>query len=140
MNSDSPIPAALEIECALPEFTPVPTARNRHDGWTPDCQRRFLAALMAMGTVGHAARAVGRSPVSAYNLRRRSGSESFAQAWDFAIGEGRARAYAWAMERSINGYTTYRLRLGGTIEVEDSFDRRSVMAVLKEAPARRKAR
>jgi len=29
----------------LPTFTPVPTASNRSDGWTPARQRAFIVAL-----------------------------------------------------------------------------------------------
>lgn len=32
------------------EFTPVPTRSTRHDGWTPELQRRFVGALSAMGS------------------------------------------------------------------------------------------
>jgi hypothetical protein len=57
-----------------PEFTPVPLARNRHDGWSPQRQRQFLVVLAATGTVGRAAQAVGMSKISAYKLRKRKGA------------------------------------------------------------------
>jgi hypothetical protein len=61
-----------------PDFTPVPLDRVRHDGWTPERQRLFLIALAAMGTVDSAARAVGMSRISAYNLKKHVGAESYA--------------------------------------------------------------
>lgn len=46
-------------------FAPVPT-KLRHDGWTPDRQHDFVAALAASGCVAEACRAVGMTPASAY--------------------------------------------------------------------------
>jgi hypothetical protein len=85
-------------------FEPVPSARNRHDGWTPDRQRRFIAALAEIGMVAAAARAAGMSRKSAYALLRRAGPESgFARAWRAAQGEGEALADAVAIARAIHG-------------------------------------
>jgi hypothetical protein len=117
-----------------PTFTPVPLARNRHDGWTPERQKQFLIALSVLGTVNAAARAVGMSRISAYKLREREGAESFAAAWDQAIGMGRAMQFDHAMECAINGVTTVRLRLGGVLDLESSVDRRQMMRVLRQPP------
>jgi len=70
-------------------FAPVP-ARQRRDGWTPGCQRRFILALRDSGQVAVAARAVGRTVQTAYRLRKRAGAAGFAAAWDRALDEGRA--------------------------------------------------
>jgi len=121
------------------DFAPVPLGRARHDGWTVERQRRFVLALAAMGTVAHAARAVGMGPVSAYALRKRPGAESFAAAWDRALDHGRTRMLDFAMERALHGVTTIRLRLGGVIDVERGPDRRTIMAVLKQPPQRKRA-
>jgi hypothetical protein len=67
------------------DFTPVPRKTKRHDGWTATRQRAFIAALCETGSVGAAARRVGKSAESAYHLRRQSGAESFVAAWDAAI-------------------------------------------------------
>ena len=48
-------------------------------------QCAFLAALYCTGSVAGAARHVGRSRASAYALRKRSGAESFASAWDHIL-------------------------------------------------------
>jgi hypothetical protein len=64
-----------------PAFTPV-KLRGRRDGWTPEVQCAFLAALYSSGSVAAAAKAVGRSRASAYKLRQRPGGESFARSWD----------------------------------------------------------
>jgi hypothetical protein len=120
-----------------PDFTPVPLARIRHDGWTPERQRQFLIALAAMGTVDSAARAVGMSRISAYKLKGRSDAESFAREWDRAIGFGRSMQYDYAMERAINGVTTIRMRLGGAFEFETGRDNKQIMKVLRMPPPRR---
>ena len=64
-----------------PAFTPV-KLRARKDGWAPKVQCAFLAALYKTGSVASAAKAVGQSRASAYKLRARRGSESFAKSWD----------------------------------------------------------
>lgn len=43
--------------------------RARHDGWTPDRQRRFVEAFAEFGTIAAAAAAVGMSRRSVYRLR-----------------------------------------------------------------------
>lgn len=114
-----------------PEFTPVPMERARHDGWTPERQRMFIAALSATGTVNSAARSVGMTRMAAYNLRKRAGAESFGQAWDLAIHTGRARVFDYAMDRALNGVTTLRLRLGGVIDIGHGPDGKMITAMLK---------
>ncbi|MEZ0244561.1 MAG: hypothetical protein ACAH11_14395 [Sphingomonas sp.] len=93
--SDSPTPRTRRprrLKAAGIAFTPVPTTRKRHDGWTPARQRDFLAALYACGVVATAARAVGMSGRTAYRLRARPGAVSFAAAWDRLIREAHGRA------------------------------------------------
>jgi hypothetical protein len=85
-------------------FEPVPSASNRHDGWTPERQRGFIAALEQIGMVSAAARSVGMSRKSAYALLKRAGPESsFARAWREAQAAGRAIALSTAIERAIHG-------------------------------------
>jgi hypothetical protein len=84
-------------------FTPVPRHRSGARGWTADAQRAFIHALSRCGVVAAAARSVGCSPRSAYQLRQRPGADSFAAAWDWAIeiglDESRTRALALIMDR-----------------------------------------
>ena len=129
-SSFPPIQTATLLADA-PNFTPVPMARSRHDGWTPERQRMFIAALTATGTVDSAARSVGMTRMAAYNLRKREGTESFGQAWDLAIDSGRARVFDYAMDRALNGVTTLRLRLGGTIDISHGPDKALITTMLK---------
>jgi hypothetical protein len=87
----------------LPEFTPVPRKVQRHDGWTPERQRAFIAALADTGCVAIAARMVNMSPESAYQLRRRPGAESFRAAWDAAQSLGLLAVKDEAFDRAMNG-------------------------------------
>jgi len=113
-------------------FTPVPSATNRHDGWTPDRQRQFIEALAVMGTVARALRAVGMTDASAYKLRRRPDAVSFAQAWDIALEMGRGRAYDIAMDRALYGYTVTRItRRGDLMDIRHPHDAGMVMAALR---------
>jgi hypothetical protein len=84
-------------------FTPVPVTRARHDGWSVTRQRLFIEHLALIGLVSAAAQAVGMSPKSAYALRKRPGAESFAAAWDDAVGLGRWIAEATAIHRAVPG-------------------------------------
>lgn len=89
------------------DFAPFPSASTRHDGWTPERQRLFIAALRQIGTVSAAARAAGMSPKSAYALLKRAGPESgFAYAWAEALAAGRSTAWLTAVDRAINGVET----------------------------------
>ena len=124
-------PPARAADIAAPAFTPVLLVRTRHDGWTVPRQTAFLRALCVTGSVSSAARMVGMSRKAAYGLRARAGAESFALAWEIALGEGQARAFDWLMERALNGVTTIQLRTGGAVEVGHGPDRRLVANPLK---------
>jgi hypothetical protein len=87
-----------------PAFDPVPSASNRHDGWTPERQRAFIAVLARIGIVAWAAAAVGMSRKSAYELLKRAGpNSSFARAWREAQAMGRVNAVFTGVDRALNG-------------------------------------
>ncbi len=70
----------------VPPFYPVPGLRRYRNGWLPARQADFLGYLAETGSVSAAAARVWMSRESAYRLRRREGAESFAAAWDAALG------------------------------------------------------
>ncbi|WP_431470286.1 hypothetical protein [Sphingosinithalassobacter sp. LHW66-3] len=78
-------------------FAPVPLARVTAGGWTSERQIAFVAALARSGVVARAARSVGKSARSAYQLRERPGAESFAAAWDAALDRARDEALGAAL-------------------------------------------
>jgi hypothetical protein len=84
--------------------------------------------------VRHACRAVGKTRQSAYKLRDRPGAESFAAAWDFAIGIGYADAFDRALERATRGITTPRFYKGKQIGTKHRLDFRLAMAALNGLP------
>jgi hypothetical protein len=85
MTPDSPAPRRPYRRLRVPAFYPVPT-RTRRDGWTVQRQADFLGLLAETGSVIGACEAVGISRKSAYRLRALPGAESFAAAWDAALG------------------------------------------------------
>ena len=95
-------PSDLPPPASPPAFEPAPT-RNRLAGWTATRQRTFIDMLSLTGSVGEASAAAGVSSRSAYRLRNRAGSASFAQAWDAAQQMSATRLTALAFDRAING-------------------------------------
>lgn len=87
-DSHSPHDAELQ---ALLSFTPVPRRTTRHDGWSPELQRDYIAALAATGDIDLAAQSVGRTMSGAYRVRKSAGAAEFAEAWDKAMALYRAR-------------------------------------------------
>jgi hypothetical protein len=85
-----------------PDFTPAPS-RKRIAGWNVERQFRFIAHLATFGSVTAAARSVGLSEASAWRLRARPGSESFAHAWDLALQHASAHLMGVAIERALHG-------------------------------------
>jgi hypothetical protein len=116
------------------DFVPVPSASARHDGWTPERQRLFIAALREIGMVSAAAAAVGMSRKSAYALLARAGAESdFARVWRWAQADGRAKVSFTAIDRALRGVEVpyfYRGLERGTRRV---YDNRLLMTALRAA-------
>ena len=81
----------------LLSFTPVPR-RPHANGWTPELQRGFIAALATTGSAPRAARAIGKHAFGAEQLRRAKGGASFAAAWDAALDICRERELAGLAE------------------------------------------
>lgn len=96
-------PIAAEARPPLPDFTPVPR-KYRHDGWTPERQKAFIAALADTGSVSRAAAMVNMAQANCYTLRRADGAEGFRRAWEAALDFGVARLKDIAFERAIDGY------------------------------------
>lgn len=84
------------------QWVPV-LRRPRSDGWTPQRQVDFIAALADRGCVAEAARQVGMSVTSCYRLRRSPGGENFAAAWDAALPFAARKLADLAFDRAIHG-------------------------------------
>ncbi|HZF96555.1 MAG TPA: hypothetical protein VEZ20_16965 [Allosphingosinicella sp.] len=117
-------------------FQPVPSASNRHDGWTPDRQRGFIFILSKIGVVALAARAVGMSRKSAYALRDRAGpGSSFVRAWRDAQEAGRLTVDFAAFERAVHGVEEPYFYRGRQIGVRRVYDNR-LLAIAYRASQR----
>ncbi|OJW62013.1 MAG: hypothetical protein BGO57_01155 [Sphingomonadales bacterium 63-6] len=96
----------------VPGFVPVPL-RARADGWTPRRQAAFLGYLAQTRSVSEAARLVGMARETAYRLRARRGAESFAAAWDVAMGRGKGDTHR---SRKVTGYELEYRALHGALK------------------------
>lgn len=101
----------------LPDEAIVPVA-PRHDGWTPDRQRRFIEVLADSGSVSAAARAVDMTAQSAWRLRRRADARAFDAAWDAALERSLQRLLPAAIDRALNGALRSRYYHGELIAEE----------------------
>ena len=101
-------------------FTPVPV-RARRDGWTPERQAAFVAALRDTRSVVAACRAVGMSWQTAYRLRARPDAAGFAAAWDAALAKpDRPRSVG----RALGGITTPIFYRGRQVGERRRYDNR----------------
>lgn len=96
----------------VPAFVPVPL-RARADGWTARRQAVFLGYLAETGSVAEAARRVGMARETAYRLRTRPGAESFAAAWDVALGKGKGDTHR---SRKVTGYELEQRAFAGALK------------------------
>ncbi len=91
--------------------TPLtPGYRVRHDGFTADRQRRFLAVLQYSGCVADACRVIGVSTTTAYRVRKQH--SKFAEKWDKALCAAQYGLEAIAYKRAVEGTETIVIRNG----------------------------
>lgn len=137
MTIDKSRPALPAVRGTLPDFTPVPRLCNRHDGWTPERQRRFIEALADTGSVKRAAHAVNMTPESAYLLRRHPKGQEFRKAWEAALALGVQRLEDTAMERAIHGVEVPVYHFGQIVGTRRVYNDRLLMFLLRNrAPDR----
>lgn len=105
----APLTLAGEQPFVINDYDPadyrwVPVRRRpRIDGWTEEKQRRFIETLADTGLVSAAAKEVGMTPRSAYQLRRAPYAAAFARAWDAARAHAGSVLEDVAFERAIEG-------------------------------------
>lgn len=130
--SETPSPAP-----SITDFEPVPRSQQRHDGWTAERQRDFIAGLAQSGSVTAAARMVGMSVESAYRLRHAAGADGFAAAWSDALDRGIARLEDIAVERAIGGVETPVWHHGEQVGTRIVYNDRLLMFLLRARRAER---
>ena len=111
-------------------FDPV-QLRFRHDGWTPERQEDFIQALAASGCVEEAARRVGMSATSAYDLRARPEAQSFRLAWEAALDMAMPRMSDAAISRCIHGVPVPHYYKGELVGEHRRYDERLTMWLLR---------
>lgn len=111
-------------------FRPVPSRTGRRDGWTEARQRAFIAALARCGSVGAAARQVGKSASGAYRLCARDDADDFVRAWDLAVERGRDAVVANVIDRAMHGGWVPIVRRGRIVRMEFRPFDRLALAVL----------
>ena len=83
--------------------TAIESDATRHDGWTRGRMIGFLEALVETASVSMAAKAVGMTRQSAYNVRARLIGQPFDLAWDAALEFGLQQLHHEALDRAMNG-------------------------------------
>ena len=132
MEHDSPParPPRRETSPRVPPFYPVPV-RARHDGWTPRRQADFLGYLAETGSVSAACARVGKSREAAYKLRRRPDAESFAAAWDAALGAPVRKLTVEDLEyRARHGLVRPVMRAGKYVGVRQKPDNSALLRLI----------
>ena len=127
---ESAVTGLVDITDGPIGFTPVPRLRKRRNGWTPETQRAFIDGLAKCGCITRAARAVGKTPKSAYRLLESEGAESFADAWDQAIARGVEALRLNALDRALNGAWVPVVRRGRIVSFEHRRSDRLAIALL----------
>lgn len=122
---------------SLADFTPVPRRNKRHDGWTPERQRAFIETLADLGSVKAAARAVGMTAESAYQLRRHPQADEFRKAWEGALALGVERLEDVAMERALHGVEVPVYGYGKVIGTRRVYNDALLMFMLRNRAPRR---
>lgn len=102
----------------------------RHDGWSPERIRLFLATLAETGVAADAARAAGMSVQGAYALRNRAAGRAFHLAWNAALQLARRRLADEVMSRALHGVVDVIVRDGEVWAERHRFDNRLTMSVL----------
>ena len=115
----------------VPDFLPWKPERRRANGWTTHDQRLFIHELTRCGSVGMAAKSVGKSARSAYALRDKLGAESFAAAWVRAIRTGIEKIRLHLSDRFMEGDLIPRFYHGRIIGHVRKYNDRAVLAVLQ---------
>jgi len=132
MERDSPSarPQRRETSPRVPPFLPVPV-REHHNGWTPRRQADFLGYLAETGSVSAACKRVGKSREAAYKLRRRPDAESFAAAWDAALGAPARQLTDDDLEyRALRGLIRPVMRAGRYVGVRQKPDNSALLRLI----------
>ena len=128
--------AQAAVTDTITDFEPA-RRRPRHDGWTAERQRMFIATLAETGCISDACVAAGISPKSAYRLRADPRAGAFVEAWDHALVIATGRLASIAFDRAINGSTREYWKNGEMVAEVRAPSDRMLMFLLMRLDARR---
>lgn len=116
---------------AAPAKFPRAKRQPRHSEWTRTKMVEFLRELAATQSVSAAAKAVGMSRTSAYNLRNRLQGTPFALGWEVALEMGMHQLAHALMDRALNGVEVQRYYHGELVATTRRYDNRLAQWVLE---------
>ncbi|HEX8486793.1 hypothetical protein [Sphingomonas sp.] len=123
--------SAQDAHLPVPAFTPVTRRKPRHDGWTADRQRAFIAALAETGSVSHAAARINMAKEGAYQLRMAPGADSFRKAWAAALDYGVQQLADLAIDRAREGVPVPVFYNGEQVGEKRAYNDRLLMFILR---------
>jgi hypothetical protein len=124
-----PLPSLAHAEPV--EASAKPRRAPRHTEWTREKMVLFLRELAATQSVAYAAKSVGMSRTSAYNLRNRLQGSPFALGWEVALEMGMHQLTHAVMDRALNGVEVQRFYHGELVASTTVFDNRLAQWVLE---------
>lgn len=123
---------------SIPNSLPPPFGRRyRNDGWTPERQWRFIAALADTGSPTLASQAVRMSLQGAYALRRHPEGDAFRRAWDLAVRSAMRRVAEVTLERALHGTPVPVFHQGEQVGERRVWNDKLLMHMLARADAER---
>lgn len=113
------------------EVPAPPPRRQRRDGFTPERQEQFVEAVRGGACGREAARLVGISPTTAYNLYNSPDGAAFHAAWDEAARVTDIVLEDTAFDRAVNGQEEIVYHQGQRVGVRWKYDNNLLMKLLR---------
>ena len=113
------------------EIPGPPPRRYRRDGFTPERQEEFLEAIRGGASGREAARRIGISPTTAYNLYNSPDAPAFRAAWDEAARVTDIVLEDTAFDRAVNGQEEIVYHQGQRVGVRWRYDNKLLMQLLR---------
>jgi hypothetical protein len=108
-----------------------PPRRQRRDGFSADRQEEFLEAIRGGASGREAARRIGISPTTAYNLYNSADGAAFKAAWDEAARVTDIVLEDTAFDRAVNGQEEVVYHQGQRVGVRWKYDNKLLMQLLR---------
>ncbi|HEU0134283.1 MAG TPA: hypothetical protein VFR28_05630, partial [Allosphingosinicella sp.] len=113
------------------EIHKPPPRRYRRDGFSEERQEQFLEYVRGGASGREAARMVGRSPTTAYNLYNSPDGAAFKAGWDEAAKVADIVLEDTAFDRAVNGQEEIVYHQGQRVGVRWKYDNKLLMQLLR---------